>query len=109
MDDQEMRDKMLAGEDTPVSDRTPHRGEAAGVDGGSGDPIQGGIGMAGGGSGGTSGSNQFSESGSGSPYGSGARRGEDTPGAFGEEAGDESAVDVGDGPRDNALKKLSGL
>ena len=113
MSNDELREQMLEGEDTPVSEREPHRGEAAGIDGGPADTVQGGAGMAGGGSGGSpgafgTGADQVTMSGSGSPYGEGDQRGEDTPGAFGEESGDDTLMDTGDGPRDNALKKLQG-
>ncbi len=115
MDMDEVREKMLAGEDTPYSEREPHRGEAPHIEGEDYiDPVSQGPGGASGGvSYGTSGSHQGSVSanshGGSSSGGSHRNHGDDAVGAFGQETGDDSFIDTGDGPRDKAIRKLQGL
>lgn len=108
------REKMLAGEDTPWSNREPHRGEAAYTEGGEYlDPVAQGPGLAGGGHGGTSGSHQVhtsaTNSGGASGGGSHSNHGDDTPGAFGQETGGQEAFLDSADTRDNAIKKLQDL
>ena len=109
---EEAREKMLAGEETPWLDRDTHRGESPHTEGGEYlDPVdQSPGGMSGGANFGTSGAHQGSATprGHGGASRGGSRRGHggDIPGAFGEETGGPENVSAGEGPRDNAIRKL---
>ncbi len=105
--EEQASEDMVAGRDTPWSEREPHRGEAAHTEGSEAiDPVaQGPGGVSGGGSFGESGAHQGSSSSESNFSGARGPHGEDTPGAFAEEES-EGGVTSGEDTRDNAVKKL---